>query len=209
MDGCNVILLIAVVFFGIIYKNINFDSTVNLNEHFTLLNSVTYQIGSKNYSYWSLSYQGTILIKLFSISGDCDLYISKNGLKPLVDPLRYDLHSATCGVDEVLVPHSFKRPISIGVYGYSASEKNLCQLDIYKPIAEVDVISDYLKLNGEYVNFELLQQDHEYAKENRINLDIENSRNRNNSPILKIIVQSILSTSFVIDAFLETFLILI
>lgn len=61
----------------------------------------------------------------------------------------------------------------------------------------------------EYVNFELLQQDHEYPKENRINVDLESSRNKNNSPILKIIVQSILSTSFVIDAFLETFLILI
>ncbi|XP_046400909.1 UPF0669 protein C6orf120 homolog isoform X2 [Ischnura elegans] len=62
--------------------------------------------------------------------GDADLYVSQFLSKPTFDPLAYCLHSATCGVDVVHIPKSFRRPIGIGIYGHSSHEVSLYTLDV-------------------------------------------------------------------------------
>jgi len=46
------------------------------------------------------------------------LYISQYLEHPSYNTTEYCLHSATCGIDRIDIPSSFKRPIGIAVYGH-------------------------------------------------------------------------------------------
>lgn len=83
-------------------------------------------------------------------SGDADLYISERIAKPDYEPEKYDLHSASCGIDIVYIPNSFKRPIGIGVYGHPSYENSTYLLEIYYD-TEIEEYVDYGKENFDYV----------------------------------------------------------
>ena len=56
---------------------------------------------------------------LFSIEGDADLYVSDNTIEhPTFELEEHSMSSWTCGVDTILIPTNFGRPINIGVYGH-------------------------------------------------------------------------------------------
>ncbi|GLV41140.1 hypothetical protein CBL_04664 [Carabus blaptoides fortunei] len=61
-----------------------------------LLQSASGEVNRGSFIYWSLNYNGNILIKLISLSGDADLYISERIAKPDYEPDKYDLHAASC-----------------------------------------------------------------------------------------------------------------
>lgn len=46
------------------------------------------------------------------------MYISQYLEHPSYNTTEYCLHSATCGIDRIDIPSSFKRPIGIAVYGH-------------------------------------------------------------------------------------------
>ncbi|KAJ8980310.1 hypothetical protein NQ317_005231 [Molorchus minor] len=102
-------------------------------------------VGNENFTYYYIHHLGNIILSLESIFGDVDLYVSETNMVPTYDPDTYDLHSATCGLDIVEVPDSFKSPISIGIYGYSAYEESGYSLEVFKaPTQDNDYTSSFL-----------------------------------------------------------------
>lgn len=78
------------------------------------------KIGAGNFTYYRLTLDGFVLIRLHTLEGDADIYTSSFSLKPTWEA--YDMKSTTCGMDEVAIDPSHKRPVGIGVYGYAADE---------------------------------------------------------------------------------------
>nr|XP_003705895.2 PREDICTED: DNA repair endonuclease XPF [Megachile rotundata] len=90
------------------------------------------EVAAGSYKYYSLTYDGFIRITLISETGDADLYASQTTTKPTYEPDQYCLQSATCGEDTILIPDSFKRPVSIGVYGHPSHEVSKYILLVYE-----------------------------------------------------------------------------
>uniref|UniRef100_A0A7M5UDR8 Cnidarian restricted protein n=1 Tax=Clytia hemisphaerica TaxID=252671 RepID=A0A7M5UDR8_9CNID len=74
------------------------------------------KVGAGNFSYYSLQEAGDVTFVLKSILGDADIYVAQQ--KDLLNVADYELSSVTCGIDTVVVPASFSRPVHIGVYGH-------------------------------------------------------------------------------------------
>lgn len=94
-----------------------------------LLHTFNGKVGNGNYTYYKLSKEGNVRLILESTLGDCDLYISDQTLTP--DFENYELKSATCGEDEVYIPADSKRPVGVGVYGYSSHDTSHYRLHVY------------------------------------------------------------------------------
>ncbi|XP_017880589.1 UPF0669 protein C6orf120 homolog [Ceratina calcarata] len=97
-----------------------------------LLHYITDEVTGSSYKYYSLSYDGFIKIILISEIGDADLYVSQITTKPTFDPDQNCLQSITCGDDIILIPDSFKRPVSIGIYGHPSHENSTYVLLVYQ-----------------------------------------------------------------------------
>lgn len=87
------------------------------------------QVGSGNFSYFKLHRDGTVRLDLKSIAGDADLYVSSSTLSP--DFIDYELSSATCGDDEVIVTAEMQRPVGVGVFGHPSHEVSHFVLSVY------------------------------------------------------------------------------
>ncbi|XP_076181183.1 UPF0669 protein v1g209471-like [Ptiloglossa arizonensis] len=97
-----------------------------------LLHYITDELVGGSYKYYSLTYDGFIKVILISETGDADLYASQTLTKPTYQLDEYCLQSATCGEDIILIPDSFKRPVSIGVYGHPSYEISKYILLVYE-----------------------------------------------------------------------------
>ncbi|XP_075410369.1 UPF0669 protein C6orf120 homolog [Tenrec ecaudatus] len=98
-------------------------------EEWLLLHVVQGQIGAGNYSYLRLNQEGKIVLRLRSLRGDADLYVSDSTLHPSFDD--YELQSATCGPDAVAVPAHFQRPVGIGIYGHPSHLESEFEMKVY------------------------------------------------------------------------------
>ena len=92
--------------------------------------SFTGTIGPGNYTYFTLNEKGRVTLILESLSGDVDIYLSKDVEKP--NYAEYDLQSATCGLDKISVPKSYPRPLHIALYGYIQSTVSEYKLTVVK-----------------------------------------------------------------------------
>lgn len=109
-----------------------------------LLHSVAGEVGRGNYTYYSLMYEGPIVLSLYSELGDADLYVSQTVTKPTFEPETYCLQSSTCGLDVVHIPRSFSRPVGIGVYGHISHEVSVYLLEVlYREEDETDNFDPY------------------------------------------------------------------
>lgn len=109
-----------------------------------LLHSVAGDVGRGNYTYYSLMYEGPIILYLHSELGDADLYVSQTVTKPTFEPETYCLQSSTCGLDIVHIPRSFSRPVGIGVYGHVSHEVSVYLLEVvYREEDETDNFDPY------------------------------------------------------------------
>ncbi|KAM5228598.1 UPF0669 protein C6orf120 homolog [Ctenodactylus gundi] len=98
-------------------------------QEWLLLHVVQGQIGAGNYSYLRLNHEGKIVLRMQSLSGDADLYVSDSTLHPSFDD--YELQSATCGQDEVSIPAHFQRPVGIGIYGHPSHQESNFEMKVY------------------------------------------------------------------------------
>ncbi|KAM6181579.1 UPF0669 protein C6orf120 homolog [Erethizon dorsatum] len=98
-------------------------------EEWLLLHVVHGQIGAGNYSYLKLNHDGKIVLRMRSLSGDADLYVSDSTLHPSFDD--YKLQSATCGQDSVVIPAHFQRPVGIGIYGHPSHQESDFEMKVY------------------------------------------------------------------------------
>ncbi|XP_004413490.1 PREDICTED: UPF0669 protein C6orf120 homolog [Odobenus rosmarus divergens] len=113
-------------------------------EEWLLLHVVQGQIGAGNYSYLRLNHEGKIVLRMRSLKGDADLYVSDSTLHPSFDD--YELQSVTCGQDVVSIPAHFQRPVGIGIYGHPSHHESEFEMKVYfdrrveqSPFAEVAV----------------------------------------------------------------------
>lgn len=88
------------------------------------------KVGAGNYSYYTLSREGSITILLNTLQGDSDLYISDHTKQPTFEIENHNLQSVTCGLDRIDVPFEFKRPIIIGVYGHPSQDFSIYELEV-------------------------------------------------------------------------------
>ncbi|XP_062043024.1 UPF0669 protein C6orf120 homolog [Lepus europaeus] len=98
-------------------------------EEWVLLHVVQGQIGAGNYSYLRLNHEGKIILKMQSLKGDADLYVSDSTLHPSFDD--YELQSVTCGQDVVWIPAHFQRPVGIGIYGHPSHHESEFEMKVY------------------------------------------------------------------------------
>ncbi|XP_012662196.1 UPF0669 protein C6orf120 homolog [Otolemur garnettii] len=98
-------------------------------EEWLLLHVVQGQIGAGNYSYLRLNHEGKIVLKMQSLKGDADLYVSDSTLHPSFDD--YELQSVTCGQDVVFIPAHFQRPVGIGIYGHPSHHESEFEMKVY------------------------------------------------------------------------------
>ncbi|XP_048193209.1 UPF0669 protein C6orf120 homolog [Perognathus longimembris pacificus] len=98
-------------------------------EEWLLLHVVQGQIGAGNYSYLRLGHEGKIVLRMRSLRGDADLYVSDSTLHPSFDD--YELQSATCGPDTVSIPAHFRRPVGIGIYGHPSHSESDFEMKVY------------------------------------------------------------------------------
>jgi hypothetical protein len=103
-------------------------------------------IGAENITHIKLTRQGDFRLELTSLKGDADLYISDKTLQP--DYSNYELQSATCGVDVIVINQELARPVGIGIYGHPIYEESVYQLDVY----ELDNIPDSGYVDYSYEN---------------------------------------------------------
>lgn len=105
------------------------DDDDDVPEEWFLLHVVHGQIGAGNYSYLRLNHEGRIVLRMRSLSGDADLYVSDSTLHPSFDD--YKLQSATCGQDSVVIPAHFQRPVGIGIYGHPSHQESDFEMKVY------------------------------------------------------------------------------
>ncbi|KAM4041177.1 UPF0669 protein C6orf120 homolog isoform 2-T4 [Anomaloglossus baeobatrachus] len=98
-------------------------------DEWMLLHVVQGQIFGGNYSYLRLSHEGRIILKMKSLKGDADIYISTLVLSPTFD--EYELQSTTCGLDVLIIPDNFNRPVGIGIYGHPFYLESEFELKVY------------------------------------------------------------------------------
>lgn len=98
-------------------------------EEWLLLHVVQGQIGAGNYSYLRLNHEGKVVLRMQSLRGDADLYVSDSTLHPSFDD--YELQSATCGQDVVFIPAHFQRPVGIGIYGHPSHHESDFEMKVY------------------------------------------------------------------------------
>ncbi|KAG7486303.1 hypothetical protein JOB18_029087 [Solea senegalensis] len=98
-------------------------------EEWVLLHVVQGHIGGGNYSYLRLNHDGRIILHMQSLKGDADLYVSDKTLQPSFDI--YKLQSTTCGLDVVVVPDDFVRPVGIGIYGHPSHQKSEFEMRVF------------------------------------------------------------------------------
>ncbi|XP_056423109.1 UPF0669 protein C6orf120 homolog isoform X1 [Hyla sarda] len=98
-------------------------------EEWMLLHVVQGQIGAGNYSYLRLNHEGRIILEMESLKGDADIYVSSLSLNPNFD--EYELQSTTCGLDVIIVPDHFSRPVGIGIYGHPSYLESEFEIKVY------------------------------------------------------------------------------
>ena len=98
-------------------------------------------VEAEQYKYFKVYSEGPFKIELESLTGDADLYVSDESTQPTYE--NYVLKSATCGIDTIHVPSSFRRPIHVGVYGYFVFERSEFTIQVLPEEEPFDWFSDY------------------------------------------------------------------
>ena len=124
-----------------------------------LLQTFEGEVGAENYTYYNVSSEGNILIRLQTLSGDTDLYVSCDSKRP--NWQEYSMKSTTCGVDSVIIDSNVVRPVQVGVYGHVAYQKSEFLLEEFLDTSYVSEDSDFsfdsdLQLKNETKISELL-----------------------------------------------------
>lgn len=117
------------------------------------------EVGAGNFSYYSLSEVGDVTFILYSRKGDADIYVAQE--KEFLNFEDYDLSSVTCGVDKVLVPASFSRPVHIGIYGH-----------IHKPLSKYTLVAIINRTDTESIMDQIMLEDTQ---------DFDNGKSENSS----------------------------
>ena len=87
------------------------------------------EVGAENFTYYKLVLEGHVLVRLQTLEGDADLYLSSETLQPTWDD--YMIKSDTCSHELAVVRKYLPRPVGIGVYGYVHFPVSRYRLSVY------------------------------------------------------------------------------
>ncbi len=74
-----------------------------------------------NYTYYTLSKTGSVLLILRTLQGDADLYVSSKTKKPTFFLDSHEFQATSCGIDQIHISELIPRPLGIAVYGHPRS----------------------------------------------------------------------------------------
>ncbi|XP_072265452.1 UPF0669 protein C6orf120 homolog [Pyxicephalus adspersus] len=141
-------------------------SSEEIPDEWMLLHVVQGQLGAGNYSYLRLNHEGRIILEMQSLKGDADMYISDATLNPSFD--EYELQSMTCGLDVIVVPDHFKRPVGIAIYGHPYHMESEFEIKVYydqttheDPFADASYDPEQLEANQKRQRQPQLDASHE------------------------------------------------
>jgi len=126
------------------------------------------RIHAFNFSYFTFNAYGTYRFILISIRGDADIYISTH--EKYVSYNNYEFSSCTCGIDELVIDSTLKRPIYIGIYGYSQYRTSIYRLLI--EMVEPATTYDELGIEQTYSNDDKTSN----QQSQRVNTDTHDKR---------------------------------
>ena len=89
-----------------------------INSHISVETTDISSVGGGNYTYYILKHKGPMLLKLETLEGDADLYVSEEVEHPTFDLEEHSMSSWTFGSDVLYLPKIFGRPVYVGVYGH-------------------------------------------------------------------------------------------
>uniref|UniRef100_UPI00358FB889 UPF0669 protein C6orf120 homolog n=1 Tax=Myxine glutinosa TaxID=7769 RepID=UPI00358FB889 len=112
-----------------------------------LLQVVEGHVGGGNLTHLRTQQKGRLLLCLETLSGDADLYVSDHTLQPTYED--YALQATTCGLDSIIVPTHFHRPLGISVYGHPSYDESDFLLSVFlDPFVVEDPFSYALEQDG-------------------------------------------------------------
>jgi len=98
--------------------------------------TVNDEVGEGNYTYYTLSHPGNLVLQMTTLEGDADLYVSSDVDQPTFNLEEHTISSFTCGEDRVEISKFMRRPINIAVYGHPRYPSSKYSLDVI--VVEVD-----------------------------------------------------------------------
>ena len=126
---CNSLLLGALVL--LTFSSHHLVSGLENVEHHKVMHVRTFTgtVAAEHYSYYRITFEGRVIIRMHTLHGDADLYVSTESLRPTW--MNYTMKSYTCGEDEVILESSDKRPVGVGVYGHVLFPESEIELSVY------------------------------------------------------------------------------
>lgn len=104
------------------------------------IQSLSGEVDAGNFSYYKLSSEGNIYLKLVSTEGDADLYASTQTLTPTWDD--YTMKSDTCGAELIAIQSHDSRPVGVGVYGYINFPSSKYELHVYRDTSQFEYFQE-------------------------------------------------------------------
>lgn len=98
--------------------------------------TVNDEVGEGNYTYYTLSHPGNLVLQMTTLYGDADLYVSSDVEQPTYQLEEHTMSSFTCGEDRVEISKFMQRPINIAVYGHPRYPASKYSLDVI--VVDVD-----------------------------------------------------------------------
>ena len=132
------------------------------------------RIHPSNFSYFTFNNLGTYRFILISSRGDADLYISTRHKHVSYD--NYEYSSCTCGIDEILIDPYVKRPIYIGIYGYSQYQISHYRLLIELVDSTIPIDETILEQSNTDKSTHQQQTSHPNKKTSRVIVEGEEDR---------------------------------
>jgi len=164
-----------------VFSAIFLNVFVRLEAH-VVVEMIVGSVEANQFTYYSLSKSGRVVITLIPRKGDPDLYIGENGSEPDYSLENHSYQSVTCGVERIVIPRHATRPIGIGVYGHPSHEWSAYELQV-----KIDDSTDDDEENDLYLSEEDMKIEHADTPLRQAPLDISHIIGRMLELLLDII----------------------
>ena len=101
---------------------------------YEVLNSFYDSIHAGDVNYYTLESTTPVIIALYSIEGDADMYGSATSKNPKPSSESFDYMSTSCGLDVMVLPMSKQvRKMSVGIYGHVRHQNTSYHVSVIGP----------------------------------------------------------------------------
>lgn len=113
---------------------IHFLYLLHLSSAYEVLNSFYGSINAGDVNYYTLESTTPVIIALYSIEGDADMYGSPTSKNSKPSSESSDYMSTSCGLDVMILPMSKQvKKMSVGIYGHVRHQNTSYHLSVIAP----------------------------------------------------------------------------